>query len=85
MADVDRVIRGIPAWLMGEYLQELGGVAQGNGRFTGPDWVAHVTQIEDFHLGSLHIGQIHFVLQGTDAATTALQKKLEVKLLRGGG
>lgn len=85
MMTVERVVRGIPAWLMGEYLQELGGVGQGNGRFAGPDWSAHVAQIEDFQIGSLRIGQIRFVLQGKNDAIVTLQQQLEVKLLRGGG
>ena len=32
MATIERVIRGIPAWLMGEYLQEMGAEDAGNGR-----------------------------------------------------
>lgn len=85
MAVVDRVIRGIPAWLMEAYLQELGGVAQENGRFIGSGWLAQVAQIEDFQLGSLRVGQIHFLLEGENEAIHSLQQRLEIKLLRGGG
>ena len=85
MATIDRVIRGIPAWLMGEYLQEMGASDAGNGRYTHPQWSATAEQIEDFPIGSLRIGQIRFTAEVEDAALEAFQKRLEIKLLRGGG
>lgn len=85
MDTVDRIIRGIPAWLMGIYLQELGGIAGGNGRFTGPGWSAQVAQIEDFQLGSLRVGQIRLQIEGEAHVMPDLLKKIETKLLRGGG
>ena len=85
MISEERIIRGIPAWLMGEYLKELGAVDEENGRFSTPTVTAHVEQIEDFHLVSLVVGQIRFVLEGEETAVEALKKRLEVKLLRGGG
>ncbi|HRQ37108.1 MAG TPA: DUF1952 domain-containing protein [Chloroflexota bacterium] len=85
MATIDRVIRGIPAWLMGEYLQEMGGLRQGDGRYTHPQWSATVKQIEDYQIGSLVVGQIQFHLQADDAIIEPFQKQLDRKLLRGGG
>ena len=85
MATIDRVIRGIPAWLMGEYLQEMGGVGVGNGRYTHPQWSATVRQIEDYQLGSLRVGQIQFQVDITDEALPHFQQRLHLKLLRGGG
>lgn len=85
MATIDRVIRGIPAWLMGEYLQEMGGVAAGNGRYTHPQWSADVRQIEDYQLGALRVGQIHFLVDIHDEARPHFEQRLHLKLLRGGG
>lgn len=85
MTTIERVIRGIPAWLMGAYLQEMGGIAVGDGRYTHPQWSAAVTQIEDYQIGSLVVGQIHFHLEADDAIIEQLQQQLERKLLRGGG
>ena len=85
MIKEERVIRGIPAWLMGEYLKELGAVDEGNGRYTTPSVTAAVQQIEDFVLVSLRVGQIRFVLEGEETAVDTLKTRLEVKLLRGGG
>ena len=89
----ERIIRGIPAWLMGEYLKELGMVDESNActeqsrsvRYSTPAVTAHVEQIEDFVLISLRVGQIRFVLEGEETAVDELKTRLEVKLLRGGG
>ena len=85
MIKEERIIRGVPAWLMGEYLKELGVVDEGNGRYSTPTVTAHVEQIEDFQLVSLRVGQIRFVLEGEETAVEKLKARLEVKLLRGGG
>lgn len=85
MTEIDRIIRGIPAWLMGEYLQEMGGVAVGNGRYSHPQWSATVQQIEDYQIGSLRVGQIQFLVEIEDQALHHFQKRLDLKLLRGGG
>lgn len=85
MATMERVIRGIPAWLMGEYLQEMGGIGVGDGRYTHPQWSATVQQIADYQIGSLVVGQIQFHVEADDAIIAQFQKRLELKLLRGGG
>lgn len=85
MVTIDRVIRGIPAWLMGEYLQEMGGVGEGNGRYTHTHWTATVQQIEDYQLGALVVGQIHFQANVAPEAHDQFQHRLHLKLLRGGG
>ena len=85
MIKEERIIRGVPAWLMGEYLKELGAVNEENGRYSTPSVTAHVEQIEDFQLVSLRVGQIRFVLEGEETAVEELKNRLEVKLLRGGG
>lgn len=85
MVNVDRIIRGIPAWLMGEYLKELGGADIGHGRYQGKGWQAAVAQIEDFQLGSLRVGQIRFQVEGEAEIMPDFLDGVETKLLRGGG
>lgn len=85
MATIEQVIRGIPAWLMGEYLQEMGGEKAGNGRYIHPQWSVTVTQIEDYQLGSLRIGQIQFQVDIANDALEQFHHRLHLKLLRGGG
>ncbi len=81
----ERIIAGIPAWLMGEYLQKIGMVDEGNGRYTTPTITARVEQIEDHQIASLRVGQIRFLLEGEETAVKTLKIALERKLLRGGG
>ena len=93
MIKEERIIRGVPAWLMGEYLKELGMIDEENAgtehgqsvHYSTPTVTAHVEQIEDFVLISLRVGQIRFVLEGEETAVEELKTRLEVKLLRGGG
>ncbi len=85
MCTEERIIAGIPAWLMGEYLQKVGMIDEGNGRYTTPAITAHVKQIEDHQIASLRVGQIRFLLEGEETAVETLKTALERKLLRGGG
>jgi hypothetical protein len=70
---------------MGEYLKELGGEDNGNGRYQGKGWQASVAQIEDFQLGSLRVGQIRFQVEGETEIMPDFLDGVETKLLRGGG
>lgn len=90
-----REARGVPAWLVRAYLEELGGVAAVNlgvdaatgepSPITGDGWVGDVRQIEDHRVGSIVVGQVRIVLKGGAEAIARLQAALERKLLRGGG
>jgi hypothetical protein len=70
---------------LGEYLQELGGLHSAEWRFTGDGWHAQITQIEDFVIGSLRVGQVRLEWQGNDYALHSMWPLLEKKLLRAGG
>ncbi len=85
MAAYDRVIAGMPAWLMRAYLEELGAAAGEDGLLRADDWSARVEQVEDFVLGSLRVGQVRLRIDASEAAMAALLPSLEKKLLRGGG
>jgi hypothetical protein len=85
-------VRAIPLWLLGVYLQELGGKIQPVGNATreevlmnGPGWQAVLRQMEDFHIGSLRVGQVYLKIEAEDAVLKALRPALEKKLLRAGG
>jgi len=85
MAKIEREVRGIPLWLIREYLVELGGRPIGEDRAEGEAWTAALEQIEDFRIGSLEIGQVRLTLEGEEAAIAALNLKMDDKLLRAGG
>ncbi len=82
---LDRVITGLPLWLLREYLQELGGRQAGDGWLVGRGWSARLAQVEDFQVGSLRVGQVRLQVHATAEVLEALRPRLEQKLLRGGG
>jgi len=85
MATIDRELRAVPLWLLRQYITELGAHADAAGVLHGTDWQVRLTQIEDFQIGSLRVGQVRFELHGTDEAVAATWQQLEPKLLRAGG
>ena len=80
-----RDVRGIPLWLLREYLVEAGGRARDDHTVEGDGWSVRLTQTEDFQVGSLRVGQVRIELDGTDEGFARLWAILEPKLLRAGG
>jgi hypothetical protein len=78
-------VRGIPAWLLRDYLTELGGRTQDDDSVVGPGWRARLTQADDYALGSVRVGQVHLELHGQAGTVEQIRRALEPKLLRGGG
>lgn len=84
MAKDTREIRGIPLWLLREYLEEIGGTADGENRVVGEDWVATMTQMEPFQICSLRVGQVYFELEAEPDVLTRIQSLLNKKTMRAG-
>jgi hypothetical protein len=80
-----RETRGIPLWLLREYLEEGGGRAADDHRVVGDGWEVRLTQIEDFVVGSLRVGQVRVDIDGSDAGVARVLAFLEPKLVRAGG
>jgi len=76
--------RGIPLKIFQDYLIDLGGSPDGDGRVTGPGWQARLQRVEDFQIGSLRVGQLRVELEGQPEALDDLLPRLEKKLLRAG-
>jgi hypothetical protein len=87
----ERVLRGIPRWLLRGYLEQLGGTLEPaddsteEDVLTGDGWLARLTQIEDYQIGSLRSGQVRLTVAGEPVAVEALMAALEPRLFRGGG
>ena len=87
----ERVLRGIPRWLLRKYLEDLGGSGSApygvteEDRLDGDGWIATLVQIEDYRIGSLSSGQVRMTLAGESATVETLLKALEPRLFRGGG
>ena len=85
MEQITHEIRGIPLWLLRDYLVDLGGVAQPDGTVDGPGWQGRLTPLDDFRLGSLRVAAVRMELSGTPEAMAQLEGGLKYKLLRAGG
>ncbi|MBI2941211.1 MAG: DUF1952 domain-containing protein [Chloroflexi bacterium] len=82
---LELTVTGIPCWLLGEYLEELGGEAQADGWYRGERWAVRLIHVEDYCLGSLRVGRVRLELHGAADAVARLHPCLEKKLLRAGG
>jgi hypothetical protein len=92
----ERVLRGIPRWLLVEYLEDLGGLVVETDRddgsaedeedlVAGDGWLAHLTQIDDYRVGSLSSGQVRLVVTGDPDEVRGMLSRLAPRLFRGGG
>lgn len=80
-----RELRGIPLWLLKIYLAEIGGEEQEPDLIQGVGWEIHLTQLEDFQVGSIRVGQVRLDLEADPTVYPALMEALDKKLLRAGG
>lgn len=88
-----RVLRGIPRWLLRGYLEDLGArLTGGEGAdaaesdlLVAETWRARLSQLEDYRIGSLSSGQVEMVVTGEAGAVDAMLTALEPRLFRGGG
>lgn len=90
----ERVLRGIPLWLLRDYLEELGGtdseILDGSPEveealMVGDGWQARLTQLEDYKIGSLSSGQVRLLVTGDADEMRGMLSRLAPRLFRGGG
>lgn len=91
----ERVLRGIPRWLLREYLEDLGGQLAGSASdadstgttetLNADGWQATLTQLEDFRVGALHSGQVRLTVTGDPDEVRGMLSRLAPRLFRGGG
>jgi len=78
-------LRSMPLWLLQIYLEEVNGILQENGWYIGPGWRAKIEKMNDFHIGSLSVGQVRLEWWGDEVANKEILPKLEQKMIRAGG
>lgn len=84
MRNIDQEIRGIPHFLILDYLVELGGEKVGEDTVKGIGWTARVTRMEPFRLFSLSVGQNRLELEIEEHLADAFLAKFAMKTLRAG-
>lgn len=84
MTTIVREMRGIPFFLLREYLEELGGTSTGENRVAGPGWQVDLSRMEPFRIGSLSVGQTKLVIEVEDDLADEFMERFALKTLRAG-
>ena len=84
MQTLVREMRGIPLWLLREYLQEMGGTAIGDHLVQADGWQVRLTRMEPFRLGSLVVGQTRLDIEIEDQLVDPFMQQFAKKTLRAG-
>ena len=79
-----RDLRGIPYFLLKEYLQELGGSLAGENIIRGDGWTVTLERMEPFRLGSLEVGQTRLAMELDDLVAKDFLRRFDMKTLRAG-
>ena len=85
MQTIIREMRGIPMFLLKEYLVEMGGSELEENQVQGPGWIVNLSRMEPFRIGSLEVGQTLLEIQIEDHAVDGFLEVFGQKTLRAGG
>lgn len=84
MRTIVHEMRGIPHFLLKEYLQELGGTLVDENLIRGDGWSVRLERMEPFRLGSLEVGQTRLTMELDDRVAEDFQARFAKKTLRAG-
>lgn len=85
MPTIVHQMRGIPLWLLREYLEEMGGTSAGEDTLLGDGWQVKLTRMEPFRLGSLEVGQVRLEIEVDAEKEADFRERFAKKTLRAGG
>jgi hypothetical protein len=84
MQTIVREMRGIPFFLLKEYLEEMGGTSITENQVQGMGWSVEMTRMEPFRLGSLSVGQTRLEIRIEDHLVDDFMEQFGKKTLRAG-
>lgn len=84
MQTIVREMRGIPFFLLKEYLQEMGGVEIEENLIQGEGWTVRLEKMEPFRFHSLSVGQTRLSIELEDDAAEKFIEVFGRKTLRAG-
>lgn len=85
MQTIVREMRGIPFFLLKEYLADMGGTEVDENHVDGPGWNVTLTRMEPYRIGSLSVGQTEVKIEIEDALADAFMETFNLKTWRAGG
>ena len=84
MQTIVREMRGIPYFLLREYLQELGGTLVDEDLVRGEGWSVRLERMEPFRLGSLEVGQTRLTMELDESVAEDFLARFAMKTLTAG-
>ncbi|MCL4528899.1 MAG: DUF1952 domain-containing protein [Chloroflexi bacterium] len=84
MQTLVRELRGIPYFLLKEYLQEMGGVLAGENIVRGNGWAVTLERMEPYRVGSLEVGQTRLTMELDELVAKGFLQRFDMKILRAG-
>ena len=84
MQTIVREMRGIPFFLLKEYLEEMGGTSVSDNLVQAEGWSVKLTKMEPFRLGSLSVGQTRLDIEIEDHLVEDFMEVFGKKTLRAG-
>lgn len=84
MKTIVREMRGIPYFLLKEYLQELGGTLIAEDVVAGEGWSVKLEKMEPFRLKSLSVGQTRLTMEIRENVYDDFMTRFSMKTLRAG-
>ncbi|PWH17198.1 MAG: hypothetical protein DDG60_02845 [Anaerolineae bacterium] len=85
MKTIVHEMRGIPFFLLKEYLQEMGGELVSVDVVRGEGWSVRLERMEPFRLGSLEVGQTRLTMELREDVVDDFLERFRLKTLRAGG
>lgn len=85
MQTIVREMRGIPYFLLKEYLQEMGGTLEEENFVRAEGWSVRLERMEPFRIGSLSVGQTRLTIEMEDPVVESFMTQFGKKTLRAGG
>lgn len=80
-----REMRGIPFFLLYEYLEEMGGVPINENELEGEGWKVKMERMEPFRIGSLSVGQNRLTIEIDEEVEEEFFRVFSLKTFRAGG
>lgn len=77
-------LHAIPLWLLRDYLEQLGGKGLGYDLVLGNGWQARLEKQPPRQVGSLQVGIVQIVLEGSPQALEELLPELAKRTMRAG-
>lgn len=78
-------MRGIPYFMLFEYLEDMGGKPVSEDVVRTADWEVRLERMEPFRIGSLEVGQTRLVIEIEAEAEAEFNRVFAMKTFRAGG